>query len=251
LKLHSDLYTETMSDSSEKAAAIIASHNAGMINVNVKTLVGKIVTVSASPSDTVVALKAKIEAEEGTPVASQTLMLFRKPLHDKKTLQEAEVANNTEVLLVVKKMAPTEASSTPEVAKATAVDVEMAIAEPAPSVPSTADQAAEIRALQQALASDPAMAQQMAAAKKVQQVYPVPTHAPVSPSLYLGLTRALSSPSLSCPLLVGECNWRGRLAVVAGDPVYDVRVPGGASLVPCVLVQVRRRLGRRHEKEQV
>lgn len=72
------------------------------MQVFVKTLTGKIITVDVESSDTVENLKAQIEKKENVPVDQQRLVAGGKQLKDEQTLADANVEANSTVHLVLR-----------------------------------------------------------------------------------------------------------------------------------------------------
>ena len=74
-----------------RAAVHVVSNGTVDLQVFVKTLTGKTITLDVAASDTVVAAKAKIEAKTGLPVTHQRLRFAGKQLDDDAVLCEVGV----------------------------------------------------------------------------------------------------------------------------------------------------------------
>ena len=70
--------------------------------MHVKTLCGKTITLEASTTDTIEAIKIKIQEEEGIPPEQQCLIFAEQQLEDHHTLQDYGIEGTTMVYLVLK-----------------------------------------------------------------------------------------------------------------------------------------------------
>lgn len=80
---------------------ISASAEGGM-QIFVKTLTGKTITLDVEPTDTVLAVKVKLQEREGIPPAQQRLTFQGKQLEDEKTLAECGIQDASTLQLVLR-----------------------------------------------------------------------------------------------------------------------------------------------------
>ena len=71
----------------------------GGIQIFIKTLTGKTITLVVGPSETIKNVKLKIQDEEGIPPSQQHLIFRRQELEDHQTLKEYKVTNKSSVHL--------------------------------------------------------------------------------------------------------------------------------------------------------
>ena len=71
----------------------------GGMQIFIKTLTGKIITLEVEPSDTIKNVKRKIQDKEGVPPSQQHLIFKRQELKDHRTLGEYKVTNESSVHL--------------------------------------------------------------------------------------------------------------------------------------------------------